>query len=71
MRQLMQLILYAAWTVRDLAPPGELTTQQLYQAEFANVEMQYDSHRGIQVRLRCARQHTELGSALLPEYLYQ
>lgn len=38
--------------VRDLAAPGDISTQQSYQAEFANVEMQYDSHRGIQVRLR-------------------
>ena len=38
---------------RDLSPPGTLLTQQAFQAEFANVEMQYDSHRGIQVRLRC------------------
>ena len=37
---------------RDLSAPGELTMQQTFQAEFANVEMQYDSHRGIQVRLR-------------------
>ncbi len=40
--------------VRDLAPPGELTSPQTYPFEFANVEMQYDSYRGLQVRLRCA-----------------
>ncbi len=40
--------------VRDLAPAGELTSPQTYPFEFDNVEMQYDSYRGLQVRLRCA-----------------
>ena len=39
--------------VRDLAPPGELTSPQTHPFEFANAEMQYDSYRGLQVRLRC------------------
>jgi hypothetical protein len=39
--------------VRDLAPPGELTSPQMYPFEFTNVEMQYESYRGMQVRLRC------------------
>lgn len=38
--------------VRDLSPPGELTSQQTYPFEFNNVEMQYDSYRGLHVRLR-------------------
>ncbi|CAL8462753.1 g2286 [Coccomyxa elongata] len=38
--------------VRDLAPPGEVTSPQTLPFEFANVEMQYDSYRGLQVRLR-------------------
>ncbi len=38
--------------VRDLAPPGELTSLQTYSFEFNDVEMQYDSYRGLQVRLR-------------------
>ena len=38
--------------VRDLAPPGELTSPQTHPFEFANAEMQYDSYRGLQVRLR-------------------
>lgn len=40
--------------MRDLAPAGELTSLQTYPFEFDNVEMQYDSYRGLQVRLRCA-----------------
>ncbi len=38
--------------VRDLAPPGDLTCLQTYSFEFNDVEMQYDSYRGLQVRLR-------------------
>ncbi|KAK9821137.1 hypothetical protein WJX81_006664 [Elliptochloris bilobata] len=38
--------------VRDLAPAGDLTSPQTYPFEFDNVEMQYDSYRGLQVRLR-------------------
>ncbi|GAB4813587.1 hypothetical protein N2152v2_000633 [Parachlorella kessleri] len=38
--------------VRDLSPPGELLTQQTLPFEFNNVEMQYDSYRGLQARLR-------------------
>lgn len=37
---------------RDLAPPGELAQQQSLPFEFNNVEMEYDSYRGVQVRLR-------------------
>lgn len=39
---------------RDLAPPGDLTTQQSLPFEFNSVEMEHDSYRGLQVRLRCA-----------------
>lgn len=35
--------------VRDLAPPGELTTQASLPFEFGSVEMQYESYRGAQV----------------------
>jgi vacuolar protein sorting-associated protein 26 len=51
--------------VRDLAPAGELTSPQTYPFEFDNVEMQYDSYRGLQVRLRCAPPRALWG--LLPE----
>lgn len=37
---------------RDLSPPGELTSQQLLPFEFNSVEMEHDSYRGLQVRLR-------------------
>lgn len=39
--------------VRDLAFPGELTVQEVHDFEFGNVELQYDSYRGLQVKLRC------------------
>lgn len=35
--------------VRDLAPPGDLTTQMSLPFEFGSVEMQYESYRGTQV----------------------
>ena len=38
--------------VRDLAPPGDMTSMQTYSFEFNEVEMQYDSYRGLQVRLK-------------------
>lgn len=38
--------------VRDLAFPGELTVQEVHDFEFGNVELQYDSYRGLQVKLR-------------------
>jgi hypothetical protein len=41
--------------VRDLSPPGELLQQASLPFEFKNVEMEYDSYRGQQVRLRCVR----------------
>lgn len=37
--------------VRDLAPPGDLTTQASLPFEFGSVEMQYESYRGAQVGL--------------------
>lgn len=40
----------ASHAVRDLAPPGELTTQASLAFEFGAVEMQYESYRGAQVR---------------------
>ena len=38
--------------VRDLAPPGDLISLQTFSFEFNDVEMQYDSYKGLQVRLR-------------------
>lgn len=41
--------------VRDLSPPGELSQQVVLPFEFKNVEMEYESYRGTQVRLRSFR----------------
>lgn len=38
--------------MRDLAPPGDLTTQASLPFEFGSVEMQYESYRGAQVGLK-------------------
>jgi hypothetical protein len=38
--------------VRELAPPGEFVSQQSLSFDFSNVEMQYESYHGMQVRLR-------------------
>ncbi|KAK9823987.1 hypothetical protein WJX72_006812 [[Myrmecia] bisecta] len=38
--------------VRDLAPPGEIIAPQTFTFEFNNVDLQYDSYRGLQARLR-------------------
>eukprot|EP00884_Botryococcus_braunii_P015314 jgi/Botrbrau1/2466/Bobra.0226s0025.1 len=38
--------------VRELAPPGEISASTTFPFEFANVEMQYESYRGLQVRVR-------------------
>jgi len=38
--------------VHELSPPGELTTTQNYTFKFINVEKQYESYNGINVRLR-------------------
>jgi vacuolar protein sorting-associated protein 26 len=40
--------------VRDLAPPGELSSAHSLPFEFREVEMQYESYRGMQVRPRAA-----------------
>lgn len=38
--------------VRDLAPPGEFISQASFPFEFRSVEMEHESYRGLQVRLR-------------------
>lgn len=48
------ILLSCVHVVRDLAPPGDLTSLQTFSFEFNDVEMQYDSYKGLQVRLRCA-----------------
>lgn len=48
------------FAVRDLAPPGDLTSLQTFSFEFNDVEMQYDSYKGLQVRLRWAPCRTSM-----------
>ena len=38
--------------VQELATPGELRTGQAFDFEFKNVEKQYESYHGINVKLR-------------------
>merc|ERR1712166_1534067 len=38
--------------VRELDPPGTLTTQAVYPFTFENVDKQHDSYNGLNVRLR-------------------
>ena len=40
--------------VQELATPGELRTAQTFDFEFKNVEKQYESYHGINVKLRYA-----------------
>eukprot|EP00891_Asterochloris_glomerata_P007564 jgi/Astpho2/7564/Aster-02470 len=57
--------------VRNLAPAGELTRQESYLFEFNHVEMQYESYRGLQVRLRYLLRVTLVrpyGASLVREY---
>lgn len=53
--------------VRELAPPGELATLKTYPFEFRNVEMQYDSYRGQQVRCRYLVKVTVTGKGMTPD----
>lgn len=39
---------------RELAPAGDLRQQAVLPFEFKSVEMEHDSYKGLQVRLRCA-----------------
>eukprot|EP00959_Pyramimonas_sp_CCMP1952_P144037 3015337-Pyramimonas_sp.AAC.2 len=45
--------------VRELEPPGELSTSKVYPFEFTRVEMQHESYNGINVRLRRATVPTD------------
>lgn len=40
---------------QELAAPGEMRQAQTYQFNFKNVEKQYESYQGINVKLRCVR----------------
>lgn len=50
--------------VRELAPPGEMSTTKSFPFEFNNVEMQYDSYRGVQVRCRYMLRVTVTGRGM-------
>ena len=39
--------------MQELATPGEMRTAQAFDFEFKNVEKQYESYHGINVKLRC------------------
>lgn len=53
--------------VRELAPPGEFTSTTSYPFDFKNVEMQYDSYRGLQVRCRYLLRVTVTGKGMTPD----
>lgn len=39
--------------MQELATPGEMRSAQTFDFEFKNVEKQYESYHGINVKLRC------------------
>jgi len=60
--------------VRDLSPPGEIVSQQSLPFEFKAVEMEYESYRGSQVRLRyCVRViiARSMGQSLIQDYFFE
>lgn len=60
--------------VRDLAPPGEIISQQSLPFEFKAVEMEYESYRGSQVRLRYSVRviiARSMGQSLVQDYFFE
>ena len=60
--------------VRDLAPPGELMSQQVYPFEFKSVEMEYESYRGSQVSLRYSVRvivARSMGQSLIQDHFFE
>ncbi|KXZ45685.1 hypothetical protein GPECTOR_51g670 [Gonium pectorale] len=53
--------------VRELAPSGDLPASRTFPFEFRNVEMQYDSYRGQQVRCRYLLRVTVGGKGMTPD----
>ncbi|EFJ42180.1 hypothetical protein VOLCADRAFT_77226 [Volvox carteri f. nagariensis] len=53
--------------VRELAPGGELQASKTFPFEFQNVELQYDSYRGSQVRCRYLLRVTVVGKGMTPD----
>lgn len=57
--------------VRDVSPPGDLFSAQTFPFEFRSVEMEYESYKGTQVRLRYLLRVTVvrgLGQTISREY---
>lgn len=52
---------------RELAPPGDLTSMKAFPFEFSNVEMQYDSYRGMQVRCKYLLRVTVTGKGMITD----
>jgi vacuolar protein sorting-associated protein 26 len=48
---------------QELAAPGEMRQAQTYEFNFKNVEKQFESYQGINVKLRCVRA-LDLGASL-------
>ncbi|MEW5305273.1 MAG: hypothetical protein WDW36_007826 [Sanguina aurantia] len=53
--------------VRELAPAGDLTSGRAFPFEFRNVEMQYDSYKGPNVRCRYFMRVTVTGKGITPD----
>lgn len=53
--------------VRELAPAGDMPASKAFPFEFRNVELQYDSYRGLQVRCRYLLRVTVLGKGMTPD----
>eukprot|EP00199_Chlamydomonas_sp_CCMP681_P000650 CAMPEP_0119107076 /NCGR_PEP_ID=MMETSP1180-20130426/7935_1 /TAXON_ID=3052 ORGANISM="Chlamydomonas cf sp, Strain CCMP681" /NCGR_SAMPLE_ID=MMETSP1180 /ASSEMBLY_ACC=CAM_ASM_000741 /LENGTH=500 /DNA_ID=CAMNT_0007092509 /DNA_START=118 /DNA_END=1620 /DNA_ORIENTATION=- len=53
--------------VRELAPPGDLTTAKVFPFEFKDVDLQYDSYRGQAVRCRYLLRVSVTGKGMAPD----
>ena len=54
---------------QELAAPGEMRQAQTYEFSFKNVEKQYESYQGINVKLRCVRSTSLAGLGRFTAYL--
>jgi len=58
---------------QELAAPGEMRQAQTYEFNFKNVEKQYESYQGINVKLRRVRSNSRVdvrGLTAYPDILY-
>ena len=53
---------------QELAAPGEMRQAQTYEFNFKNVEKQYESYQGINVKLRCVRSTSRVDLTRLTAY---